>query len=153
MCFTKFHILQDFQIFDTPSYIVSHVATFATVSLEGSFSLSLGVFFSFSHGSVTFMELRVPINSCNFFNCSVWLFISVCNFVNCVMLNLGRGKCGLKDSWRMKVSWRASSRTRKLWDFCWSQMVSVFSSLSNHVHFRSFVVHSTSVDSDHSLLR
>ena len=38
-------------------------------------------------------------------------------------------------------------------EWCWSQMVSVFSSLPNHVHFRSFVVHSTSVDSDHSLLR
>ena len=36
---------------------------------------------------------------------------------------------------------------------CWSQTVSIFSSLPNHVHFRSFVVHSTSVDSDHSLLR
>ena len=36
---------------------------------------------------------------------------------------------------------------------CWSQTVSVFSSLPNHVHFRSFVVHSTLVDSDHSLLR
>ena len=42
-----------------------------------------------------------------------------------------------------------SARRKK----CWSQTVSIFSSLPNYVLFRSFVVHSTSVDSDHSLLR